>query len=181
MGLKIYDGTDLLEIEYEDLLKYHGHNMIGGVALAYKIMEFAFPILTDPDNPIPKRGTFSFYSGIGTGGLGVIDSVEMVLRVMDKGTLMLDPLKLENVDAPLTPGGKGKYYFEIGYGQKKICLALKDGLIADDFYKYSELCAKKKAENKELSAFEKEALRKARHDLAEAVMKTDAKDLFNLV
>ena len=79
MGLKIYDESDLLEIQYEDLLKYHGHNMIGGVALAYKIMEFTFPMLTDSDNPIPKRGTFYFYSGIGAGGRGIIDSVEMVL------------------------------------------------------------------------------------------------------
>ena len=80
--LRIKDGDDILTISYDDVVKYHGYSMIGGVALAYKIMLWGFPKLTDE---IPERGHFSFLSGIGLGGQGVIDATEMVMRVRSKG------------------------------------------------------------------------------------------------
>ena len=65
----VRDNDDIIEITYEDILKYHGKQMIGGAALAFKIMLMTFPKLSDD---IPKRGDFSFYSGIGANGRGII-------------------------------------------------------------------------------------------------------------
>ena len=74
----VKDREDIVEITYADILKYHGKEMIGGAALAFKIMLMTFPKLTDE---IPQRGKFNFYSGIGKNGRGIIDATEMVMRV----------------------------------------------------------------------------------------------------
>lgn len=176
-NISIYDGEDLIEISFDDLLKYHGHNMIGGVALAYRIMLWTFPKLSDS---IPVRGSFSFLSGIGPNGLGVIDSVEMVLRVKTNGTLETDLSLVQDKPAPKTPG-KGRYYFEISYQGRKIALALKDNLVPEEFYHYSALAHEYKDKNQELPADIASALRQARHNVAETILQANDEDLFVLV
>lgn len=176
--LKVVDGTDVITITYDDLIKYHGHSMIGGVALAYKIMLWGFPKLTDE---IPERGFFSFLSGIGQGGQGVIDAVEMVMRVRTNGALDLDLDKVADKPAPPTPGGKGKYYFELGYKDKTLCLAVKQGVIPQDFYFYSELPGKHRVAGTEMTAEELEGLRRVRHELADAIMNNEPDDLLEVI
>lgn len=56
-------------------------------ALAFKIMLMTFPKLCDE---IPVRGNFSFYSGIGCNGRGIIDAAEMVMRVKTNNQIKLD-------------------------------------------------------------------------------------------
>lgn len=51
----VKDQNDIIEITYDDILKYHGREMIGGAALAFKIMLMTFPKLSDE---IPQRGKF---------------------------------------------------------------------------------------------------------------------------
>ena len=176
--LQVRDGNDILTIYYEDLLKYHGHTFIGGVALAFKIMLWGFPKLTDE---IPERGYFSFLSGIGLGGGGVIDATEMVMRVRSIGTLDLDLSKVQDKPGPRTPGGKGRYYFELGYKDKILCLAVKDGVVPQDFYYYSELPGKRKLAGLELTEEELAGVRRVRHELADAIMNNEPDDLFEVI
>ncbi len=176
--LKVKDGNDILTISYDDVVKYHGHSMIGGVALAYKIMLWGFPKLTDE---IPERGYFSFLSGIGLGGQGVIDATEMVMRVRSKGTLDLDLSKVQDKPAPPTPGGKGRYYFELGYKDKILCLAVKDGIVPKDFYYYSELPAQRRAAGEPMSDEDLAGLRRVRHELADAIMNNAPDDLLKVI
>lgn len=172
--ISIKDGGKILEIGYEDLIKYHGYNMIGGVALAYKIMMWGIPKLTDQ---VPERGKFYFYSGIGPGGQGVIDSVEMVLRVKSYNSLGLD--KAWSMDKPgaYCPGG-GHYYFEIGYEGKKLCLGVKDGVIPSEFIRMSELAGERTRTGELLSDEETNYLHHLRYELSEAVISADPDDLF---
>ena len=83
----VRDNDDIIEITYDDILKYHGRQMIGGAALAFKIMLMTFPKLSDE---ISQRGNFSFYSGIGQNGRGIIDATEMVMRVRHYDKLRLE-------------------------------------------------------------------------------------------
>ena len=39
----VKDQDDIIEITYDDILKYHGREMIGGALLAFKIMLNDFP------------------------------------------------------------------------------------------------------------------------------------------
>jgi hypothetical protein len=175
--ITVKDGDAILHIGYEDLIKYHGYNMIGGVALAYKIMLWGFPKLTDQ---VPERGKFYFYSGIGPGGQGVIDAVEMVMRVKTYNSLGLD--KSWSIDKPgaYCPGG-GHYYFEIGYDGKKLCLGVKDGVIPSEFIRMSELAGSKTVAGELLNDEEIAYLHELRYQLSEAVIASEAEDLFFMI
>lgn len=172
--LAIRDGNDVLRISQSDLIKYHGYKMLGGVALAYQIMRIGFPLLTDE---IPARGYFSFLSGIGPGGEGVIDSVEMVMRVKTLGTLKTDKALVHGKQAPESPGG-GRYYFELGYMQKNIAFTLKDGAIPSEFFRMSQLAHDKRLVGKDLTFEEMAYLLQLRRQLGEIIFAANPNELF---
>ena len=170
----VRDFDDIVEITYDDILKYHGRQMIGGAALAFKIMLMTFPKLTDE---IPQRGHFNFYSGIGKNGRGIIDAAEMVMRVRTNDQIRLDLEYSEDKLGQVAPGG-GRYYFEIGYKDKMIKLYLKEGIIPEEFIAYSKLSHKCKAENVEMTAEDQAKLLSLRQELAKSIMDSKPEDLF---
>lgn len=172
--IKVKDHNDIIEITYEDLLKYHGNQMLGGVALAFKIMLMTFPKLSAE---IPERGNFSFYSGIGCNGRGIIDAAEMVMRVKTYDQLRLDLEYSNDKLGEMAPGG-GRYYFEIGYKEKLIKLYLKEGIIPSQFISYSKLAHKCKADNVPMKEEDQERLLLLRKELARSIMESKPEDLF---
>ena len=172
--IKVKDNNDIIEITYEDLLKYLGNQMIGGAALAFKIMLMTFPKLSDE---IPERGHFSFYSGIGCNGRGIIDATEMVMRVKTYDQLRLDLEYSDDKLGQIAPGG-GRYYFEIGYKENLIKLYLKEGIIPSEFISYSKLAHKCKAENVAMKKEDQERLLFLRKELAKSIMESKPEDLF---
>ena len=173
----VRDNDDIIEITYEDILKYHGKQMIGGAALAFKIMLMTFPKLSDE---IPTRGNFDFYSGIGANGRGIIDAAEMVMRVKTNNQLRLDLEYSDDKLGQIAPGG-GRYYFEIGYNDKMVKLYLKEGIIPDEFIKYSKLSHKCKAENVEMRSEDLAKLLSLRQELAKSIMASRPEDLFTIL
>jgi hypothetical protein len=171
--LKISDRETILEITYEDMIKYHGRYNIAGVALAFKVMELAFPRLAEGN--IPAREEISFFSGIGSAGMGVIDGVEMVTRARTRGRLIADDAAAKGKPAPDAPEG-GKYYFEVSYKSKKIGLALKEGLIPDEF-----MILSRKAFKSSISKEEARRLQAVKEQIAAAVMSNEAADIFDCV
>jgi hypothetical protein len=170
---KIRDRDTILEISYEDMIKYHGRFNIAGVALAFKVLELAFSKLAGKE--IPAREKISFFSGIGNAGMGVIDGVEMVTRARTRGRLVADDAAAKGKPAPDAPEG-GKYYFEVGYGNKKIGLALKEGMIPEEF-----MILSRKAYASELNEGETNRLQVVKEQIATAVMSNEAVDLFDCV
>lgn len=171
--LKVSDRDTVLEISYEDMIKYHGRFNIGGVALAFKALELAFSILAGGE--IPSREKISFFSGIGEAGLGVIDGVEMVTRASSRGRLTADASAARGKPAPDAPEG-GKYYFEVEYGNKKVGLSLKEGLIPEEFMVLS-----RKAYMGEISVEEAKRLQEVKERIAAAVMSSEAADIFECI
>jgi hypothetical protein len=171
--LKISDKETVLEISYEDMIKYHGRFNIAGVALAFKIMELAFSKIAGTE--IPAREKISFFSGIGSVGRGVIDGVEMVTRARTRGKLIADAGAARGKPASDTPEG-GKYYFEVGYGSKKIGLSLKEGMIPEEF-----MILSRKAYTGELNEGEAKRLQVVKEQIAAAVMSNEAVDLFDCI
>ena len=170
----VRDNDDIIEITYDDILKYHGRQMIGGAALAFKIMLMTFPKLTDE---IPQRGHFSFYSGIGQNGRGIIDATEMVMRVKTNDQIRLDLEYSDDKLGQVAPGG-GRYFFEIGYKDKLIQLYLKEGIIPEEFITYSKLSHKCKAENVAMTEKDQARLLELRQELANSIMASKPEDLF---
>ena len=172
--VRVKDHDDIIEITYEDLLKYHGKEMLGGAALAFKIMLMTFPKLCDG---VPERGYFNFYSGIGQNGKGSIDATEMVMRVRTHNQIRLDLEYSEDKLGQVAPGG-GRYYFEIGYKEKLIKLYLKEGIIPQEFIVYSKLAHKCKADGVSMTVREQERLFYLRQELAKSIMASKPEDLF---
>ena len=170
----VKDFDDIVEITYDDILKYHGRQMIGGAALAFKIMLMTFPKFCDE---IPQRGYFNFYSGIGKNGRGIIDAAEMVMRVKTNDQIRLDLEYSEDKLGQVAPGG-GRYYFEIGYKDKMIKLYLKEGIIPEEFIAYSKLSHKCKAENVPMTEKDQAKLLSLRQELADSIMASKPEDLF---
>jgi hypothetical protein len=171
--LKICDRDMVLEISYEDMIKYHGRFNIAGVALAFKVLELAFLKLAGKE--IPAREKISFFSGIGNVGMGVIVGVEMVTRARTRGKLIADAGAARGKPAPDTPEG-GKYYFEVGCGNKKIGLSLKEGMIPEEF-----MILSRKAYAGELNEGEAKRLQVVKEQIAAAVMSKEAVDLFDCI
>ena len=172
--IKVRDNDNIIEITYEDILKYHGKQMIGGAALAFKIMLMTFPKLSDE---VPTRGNFNFYSGIGANGRGIIDAAEMVMRVKTNNQIRLDLEYSDDKLGQVAPGG-GRYYFEIGYNDKMIKLYLKEGIIPNEFMEYSKLAHKCKADNIEMKKEDLEKLLSLRQELARSIMESKPEDMF---
>ncbi len=175
--IKILDHNHIITYTYEDLLKYHGYEMLGGVALAYQLMDFAFPKLSSL--PI-EREFFSFYSGLGDNGKGIIDAIEMVTRVKSRNKLSLDKNYSMNKSGPLAPGG-GRYYFELTYKEKTLAIALQEGLLTEEFISCSKFAHECKAANRPLTLEETKKLFFLRSELAKNLMEMKSTDLFYII
>ena len=175
-GIRVRDESsfEIIDIYYDDIIKYHGNEMRGGVALAFKIMMMAFPEFL-PD--IPKRGECSFYSGIGKNGKGVIDAVEMVMRVKTHGKLNLDTKYCLDKKGQEAPNG-GRYYFEVGYKERVVKLYLKEGIVPEDFIYYSRLSNKCIKDNVDMSNQDREKLILVRKNLENTIINSKPEDLF---
>ena len=168
--IAIMDGNALLQITYEDMIKYHGRFNIGGVAIAYQAIKLGFSKLS-PDE-IPDREDTGFFSGMS--GSGVLDGAEMVMRARTRGTLVVDPAL--GADAAAAGGCRGRFYFEVRLKDKKIGLVLKESFVKAEF---ADLA--KGFNEGRLTPKERERLQELKEELAAAVMATPAEQVFDVV
>lgn len=124
--LTVLDHGTSISISFDDLLKYHGRSSIAGVAHAFKAMERAFPLLS-PGQP-PERGDITVKSGFP--GDGARDAFEMVTRAVTGDRYRVAP-ELAGPHVPEAPGGR--FFFRIGYQGTAVDLALRHGLVPDEF------------------------------------------------
>jgi len=171
--IKVKDHGSVLEISYEDMIKYHGRFNIGGVALAYKALELGLK-KTVPAGEIPDRNKISFVSALGESATGVIDAVEMATRAVTRGAMSADIDFGRDAEAPANPDG-GKFYFEVSYDGKKIGLAVKEGLIPEEFTGLLMI-----AMSRHLTSGEAARLQEVKEEIAGMVMSKDAEELFDI-
>jgi len=171
--IKVKDRDNVLEISYEDMIKYHGRLNIGGVALAYKALELGFKLLL-PEGEIPQRRKIYFYSALGPTATGVVDAVEMATRALTRNCLSTDIEISRDVRAPQNPDG-GKFYFEVDYAGKKVGLAVKEGLIPQEFTDLLAILGKRP-----LTGDEMNRLQEVKEKIAASVMAKPAADIFNV-
>lgn len=79
--IAIKDHQDIIEIGFDDVVKYHGYGSVTGAAVAFKALQAAFTEIF-PDEPAPRE-KLSIVSG--HPGPGVRDAVEMVTRAVTRG------------------------------------------------------------------------------------------------
>jgi hypothetical protein len=171
--ITIMDRSTVLQITYNEMVKYHGRLHIGGVALAYQVLRLAFAILLP--GGIPDREKVGFLSGLGESGRGVIDGVEMVTRARSRGALLLDLDRVRNKPGPEAPNG-GRYFFEVDYDGRRVGLALKSGLITAEFTLLSRA-----AKAGGMTAAETDRLTALREGLATLLLSREPAEWFDVV
>lgn len=167
--LKVRDGSHVIAFEFDDLVKYHGRENIGGVALALKVLEFAFAHLS-PDE-IPQRNKIEIFTAFP--GTGAIDAFEMVTRAITRNRFQLDidaqvPEALEAVT--------GRFYFRIGYRSRRLAVTPRRGLIPERFLHLSRMHKAGEASPEDTTEFQgmKEAL-------ADTLLGMKADEIFDVV
>lgn len=172
--LEVQDRDTVLAISYQDMIKYHGRFNIGGVALAYKALELGFQLLV-PKGEVPQRRKICFNSALGPTATGVVDGVELVTRALTRNCLDTDINIGRDAKAPANPDG-GKFYFELDYAGQKVGMALKEGLIPQEFTALLKIL-----EKRPLTTDEMNRLQQVKEEIAAAVMALPAEQLFNII
>ncbi|MBR2383752.1 MAG: hypothetical protein IKA89_08445 [Anaerotignum sp.] len=162
---------------YEELLAHHGGSMPGGVALAFRMLQWVFDEVL---KIIPEKGHCEFYSGLGENGRGIIDTVTKVLGVVENESLRLDKSYSLDKSGPFAPGG-GRYYFECGCNGTLVKLAVKDGAIPEEFFRCSAEMHRKRTAGEKITPAETAHLQQLRIDLSKAILAADSSDLFVLL
>ena len=124
--LVVLDRGGPISISFDDVLKYHGRSSIAGAAHAFKAMERAFPLLS-PGQP-PERYDINVESGFP--GDGARDAFEMVARAVTGDRYRVPP-ELAGDDVPEAPGGR--FFFRLDYRGTVVDLALREGLVPEEF------------------------------------------------
>ena len=149
---------------FEDLLKYHGRQSIGGLAHGFKVLERALPLLAGGD--APEREDISIDSAFGGGGAR--DVFEMVTRAVTGGRFRYDPDLAP--DAPASP--MGTYFFRFTHSAGTVVeLTLRPGLVADAFV---DLATRGPA-----TPAEDELLTRMKQDMADRLMGLPAADVYD--
>ena len=131
--IKIYDRTDLLEISFDDIKKFHGYGAYMAIGVAFRVLETAFEELYGEE--IPNREDISIVTG--HGGPGFRDCFEFVTRAKTRGEYTVD------VNYP-----KAQYdpYRATGYVYKftkkngeAVEILLKENFLPPVFYDYLKM------------------------------------------
>lgn len=175
--IAVYKNGTMITFTYEEILEHHGGEMPGGVALAFRMLQWVFD---DILKTIPEHGKCTFYSGLGRNGRGIMDTVKQVLGVVEDESLRLDIEYSLDKMGPAAPGG-GRYYFEVGCGDTLVKLAVKDGVIPEEFFRYSAEMHRKRLAGEKITEEEIAYLQKLREGISRVILEADSEDLFRVI
>lgn len=163
-SLLVLDHGHPIEFALSDIAKYHGTGSPGGVALAFKAMQRALPLLVLDEAPerreITVRTAFA--------GPGARDAFECVLRAVTEDRYLVDP-SLERADLPST---RSRFVFAFAYRERVVTLTVRTGIVASEFI---ELLAS------ERTAAGEARLTELKRELADRVTATAPADAFDAV
>ncbi len=163
--LRVHDGGKPIDFSYDEITKYHGFAAPGGVAMAFKVMERAFPLLS-PAGPVERREV-----EIATPfrGPGARDAFECVTRAVTGERFSIDPY-LERPDVDQT---QARFVFHLTYRGRTVHLHVRPGQVSKEFITL--------AQRSELSAADEQRLAALKLEMAAHVMALDAIEVYDEV
>jgi hypothetical protein len=148
---------------FDDMMRYHGTHSPGGVAVAFKVMQRAFAVVS-PDKP-PERRSIRVRTAFR--GPGARDGFEAVTRAVTEDRYV--------VDRSLVRSDRGRlledFVFEVTVGDRTATLVLRDGFVTEEFIDLA------RRENR--TAAQEQRLGELKAELATKVMSSAAADLFD--
>jgi hypothetical protein len=163
-AIEVVDRGRHMAFSFEDILRYHGPGSPGGVALAFKVLDLALPLL-DPDGPCERR---EIVVETAFGGPGARDAFEVVTRAVTGDRFRVDPA----LARPQRGRALEAFVFRIGYRGREATLALREGLVTDEFIDL--------ARTDERSAAQEQRLDTLKLELAARVMALPAGEVYDV-
>lgn len=162
--LQVCERGQTIAYSFEDMMKYHGLGSPGGVAMAFKVMERAFAVLS-PDGP-PQRREISVRTSFG--GPGARDGFEAVTRAVTGDRFTVDAA----LARPDLGRERERFVFVLTHGERSVTLLLRDGIVVSEFIDLVRTDDRTDEQNERLEVLKGE--------LAERVMATAAADVYDI-
>jgi hypothetical protein len=149
---------------FDDMMRYHGGHSPAGVAMAFKVMQRAFAVLS-PD-VAPRRRSISVHTAFR--GPGARDGFEAVTRAVSDGRYIVDRALVRSDLGRL----REDFVFVVGIGDRAAALSLRDGFVTDEFLDLA------RAENR--TEQQERRLDELKTQLAQEVMATPADKVYDV-
>ena len=139
MTIELVEDGRRLTYGFDDLMRFHGGGSPGGVAIAFKVLERALPLL-DPEGPCKRR---EIRITTGFAGPGARDAFEMATRAVSEGRY--------EVDTALE-----RFVFRLAYRARTVTLGLRDGFVTDEFARLAFAAERTAQEDARLEVLKRE-------------------------
>jgi hypothetical protein len=164
-ALTVEERGRTITFTFDDMMRYHGVHSPAGVAMAFKVMQRAFAVLSPDESPerrsIKVRTAFR--------GPGARDGFEAVTRAVSDGRY--------DIDRTLLRADRGRlvedFVFVVEIRGRSITLVLRDGFVTDEFIDLARTENRTDTQEKRLDDLKAQ--------LAQGVMNTASEDLFDTV
>ncbi|MER2190480.1 MAG: hypothetical protein ABS951_05930 [Solibacillus sp.] len=167
--IRIYDRNDLLEITFEDIVKYHGKAAYMALGAGYRVVQAAFEALYGEE--IPNRNDLTVFSA--HGGPGFRDVFEFVTRAKTRGVYTVDPNYPVAQYDPHRPTGYA-YVFTRENGQA-VEVSIKEDYLPAQFYDFLKISRERDFTEEEYVYFEQ-----LKFDLANKALNTPLAELVDV-
>jgi len=167
--LSVLDQSEVIEMTFDDLKKFHGVKSICGLTVSFKVMQAAWDALAS-GAPIP-RDELSVATAFP--GPGARDGFEMVMRAVTR-----EKYWIEKDVAPsdkIAEAAKGAYFFRITGNGQVVALGLKPEVVPSDF-----VPLRRRQLKGELSEGEQSQFRRIQFDFSNALLSLSPSDAVNL-
>lgn len=157
---------DTVAISFEQMLRYHGGAHPGGVAVAFKVLEAAFPLVSHGE--MPERDRIQLV--VGVDGPGVVDGLECATRAFSRQRAIIE-----------RGARKGQavcgehFYFEVRHKGATVSLWLKEGTLTSEFLALAHKTSGGLASEAEVARFDV-----LRHEMADRVIAAPPAELFEI-
>jgi hypothetical protein len=161
--IELSEGGVVLAYSFDDMIRYHGTGSPAGVAIGFKVLERALPVLAR-GAPCERRA-ISIETAFG--GPGARDAFELATRAVSDGRF--------SVDAALRRPERGpaleRFVFRLAHRGRDVTLMLRPGFVTDEFAGLAFAATRTPDEEARLGVLKRE--------LAARVLAVAAEELFD--
>jgi hypothetical protein len=163
-ALTVEERGRTMTFTFDEMMRYHGVHSPAGVAMAFKVMQRAFAVLS-ADGP-PERRSITVRTAFR--GPGARDGFEAVTRAVSDGRYV--------VDRSLVRSDRGRlvedFVFVVEVGGRSVTMLLRDGFVTEEFIDLA------RAENR--TDEQERQLDELKAQLAQRVMATPADEVYDV-
>ena len=162
--LEVVDDGTRLDFSFDEMLRYSGPGSPAGVAMAFKAMQLAFPLL-DPDGPLERR---RIVVETAFRGPGARDGFELVTRCFTEGRYVVD----EALERPERGVTLAQFVFRPRYGDTVLTLLVREGQVTDEFVQMARKPDRTEADEAHFTAL--------KQGMADRLMASAPEDIFEV-